>query len=304
VRILGAATVIAIAVTTGCGGGGGDGPGSDADPGPVDPIFDDADGRDRVDLVEGVWPGVGSAWAGVTAWFSDTPALLTESARAGACRLLVSDVMYCEGCEGFCAGGVCRDWPVGRSAGTITIGGLVRPLTLTWMNDYYAQSPQPQPGDDLFAPDAAITVAAAGDEVAGFTAHVGGVAPIAPRLAGACANELHVTHGEDLAITWPDPVAGARVRLRLPSPNNGHGMPPRAVIECEGRDTGAFTVPAALIDGLPDLVETDACAGVACAGFDCPPASLARYTRATAAAGAETVVVRAEAEVDFYLFDN
>lgn len=294
--LVGAATIWWCAA--GCGGDGGPGP----DPGPPDPIFDDDAGTNRVDIVEGEWPGVGQPYAGVTAWFSDTPSFLTEAARAGACRVLTSDTMYCEGCEGLCVGGVCRDWPLGRSAGTITITGLVQPMTLTWTGDYYAQSFFPM--GDLFAPGAAIGVTAAGDEVSGFGATVAGVTAIAPDLDGSCHNELHVTRGEDLAVTWPDAVAGTRVMLRLPGPNNGHGMPPRAVIECEGPDTGGFVVPASLIDVLPDLVETDACAGVACAGFDCPPSTLARYSRAAATAGAEHVTIRAVAEVDFYLFDD
>jgi hypothetical protein len=81
-------------------------------------------------------------------------------------------------------------------------------------------------------------------------------------------------------------------------------MPPRAVIECEGPDAGRFVVPAALIDGLPELDTPEPCAGIACEGYDCPPSSLARYSRTTVAAGAETVEVRAEAEVIFYVLDD
>jgi hypothetical protein len=211
--------------------------------------------------------------------------------------------MYCEGCEGWCVGGACQEFPAGRSAGTIDIDGLTVPMTMTWMNGYYAQSPS-NPPDDLFEPGASITVSAAGDEVEAFAATVTGVATVEPDLVGSCDNEWHVARGEDAEITWADPVAGTRVRLRIPGPNNGHGMPPRAVIECEGPDVGRFVVPAALIDGLPDLETTDPCAGIACEGYDCPPSSLARYSRATAAAGAETVDVRAEAEVIFYVFDD
>jgi hypothetical protein len=280
---------------------GGSDPDPGPDPGPADPQF--VDGENRITIAEGEWRGVGDGWAGVSAWFSDAPSFQTESARAGACRLMVSDTMYCEGCEGFCVSGVCTEWPVGRSAGTITITGMagVSPLTLTWMDSYYSNSPQPP--RDMFDPGDAISVTAAGDAVAGFAASVTGVEEIDPDLVGACGNEMRLVRGEDKRVTWSDPVAGARVYLRLPSPNNGHGMPPRAVIECEGPDTGQLTVPAALIDGLPDLADTDACDGVACVGVDCPPSSLARYTRTVVPAGDETVVVRVENEVDFYLFD-
>jgi hypothetical protein len=286
-------------VVSGCGGEPGRGD-ADADPATGAPVFDDGD--NMISITEGAWPGVGDPWAGVHAWFSDTPDLLTETARAGSCRVRTSDTAYCEGCEGVCISGVCHDWPRGRSAGEITITGLAVPLTLTWTGDYYSQ--QPFPPDDVFDAGDAITVTADGDEVAGFTAGATGVEAIAPRLAGSCDNELRLTRGEDAEITWPDPVPGARVRLRLPSPNNGHGMPPRAVIECEGPDAGRMVVPAALIDALPDLVETEACDGVACVGVDCPPSSLARYTRAAVAAGSETIELRVQSEVLFYLFDD
>jgi hypothetical protein len=291
------ARAAAVIVICGCGGGGPD-PGP---PDPPDPIFEAS--ANGVDVTEGRWAGASDGWAGVSPWFSDSPSYLTEQMRSGACRLMASDVTYCEGCEGWCVSGTCVDWPAGRSAGPITIGGLSVPVTMTWMNDYYTQSPA-NPPDDLFDPGASITVSAPGDEVAAFTATVTGVEAVAPDLIGSCDNELHIARGEDAVLTWADPVPGSRVRLLVPSVNNGHGMPPRAVIECEGPDAGQLAIASALIDGLPPFEHTDACAGIACEGRDCPPATVARYTRAVAAAGAETVEIRAQSKVLFYVYDD
>jgi hypothetical protein len=92
--------------------------------------------------------------------------------------------------------------------------------------------------------------------------------------------------------------------MRIPSPNNGHGLPPNAVIECEGPDVGELRIPAALIDGMPDFFEADSCSGIACVSIDCPPATIARYAGATVTAGSEAVSLRVESEVTFLVHDN
>jgi hypothetical protein len=87
----------------------------------------------------------------------------------------------------------------------------------------------------------------------------------------------------------------------MPLSNNGHGLPPNAVIECEGSDTGSVTIPARLIEAFPALVTADTCSGIACVSIDCPPSTLARYRSGSAAAGSEQVELRIQSEVKFYL---
>jgi len=296
------AVVVVVALTgAGCGGGraGDDAP--DADPGPPEPQFGER--PNRVVISELRWNSQRSSGNIGATFERGGDDLYAEAARSGSCRLLTSDASYCSvECNGFCVDNVCREFPTYHSAGTIHVSGLWEPVTLTYRSGYYEIDPFPVPSD-MFAEGDPITATAVGDEVPAFTISGRGVATLSANLTGACDNELHIQRGQDAVITW-DKVGGSRVRLRIPSPNNGHGMPSRAVIECEGPDTGQFRVPSAMIDAMPDFVETNGCDGIACVGIDCPPSSLERYTSTTATAGTVPVVLDVESHVTFQVYDN
>ena len=302
-----ALVLVATSATAACGGsgggddGGGDDGDADADPGGDEPRFDEP--ANLISVAELAWPGIVDAQGMISAQLATgTTGLLTEVMRDGNCRLLTSDAEYCTSCTGFCVDDVCHDWPTYRDAGRITISGTTTEATLTFSSGYYAVSPFPLP-DDLFAPGDAVTATAQGADVPAFTAEATGVATLEPELQGACANEVTFTRGQDNEITWAQPVAGARVRLRIPSVNRGHGLPPQGLIECEGADTGRMRIGSALLAAMPDFVEIDGCSGIACAGVDCPPAAIARYTRGTATAGSEPVTLRVESTVTFVIKD-
>lgn len=285
-----------------CGGGDGDDPdsGPAVDAGPPDPVFGDP--ANLVTVLESEYRG-NNATVYSTArasFLTDGIELLTETMRDGNCRLLESDASYCEACTGYCVGGECQPWPTNRDAGRITVSGLRAALTLQWMQGYYGQEQFPLPAD-LFEPGDAITASAPGADVAGFSVEATGVAPIDPDLEGACASEVRLVDGADTIVTWSAPQPGARVRLWMPSPNNGHGLPPRAVLECEGPDTGSMRIPAPLIEAFPELITGDTCDGIACVSVDCPPSTIARYSQGAATAGDESVALRVQAEVNFYL---
>jgi hypothetical protein len=281
--------------------GGGSEPGVDG--APPDPIFSDPD--NLVTVMETSYRGeTDYTYGGAGARFAGTGGdYLHETMREGSCRLLTSDSSYCVDCNGFCVDGECQDFPTYRQAGSIAITGLASAVTLTWQYGYYnpAQAPLPE---DLFGPGDAVTATAPGAEVDGFTVTASGVAPIEPELGGSCASELRLTDGQDTVLSWSDPDPEARVRVWMPSPNNGHGLPSNAVIECEGTDTGSLTIPAALIEAFPALVEADTCSGIACVSIDCPPSTLSRYRSGSAAAGSEQVELRIQSDVVFYLIHD
>jgi hypothetical protein len=292
---------ICLSVAAACGGGadpGDDAP--DADPGPADPQFGDP--ANVVSILEGRWWGqapsvMASATftVGATGWY-------TEAMRGGQCRLLTSDAEYCGECSGWCVGDTCQPFPTYRSAGRITTTGLSAAVSMSYESGYYAVSPWPLPAE-LFAAGDAISVTAAGAEVPGFTVAARGVATVEPDFTGECENEWHVTRGQEGVITW-DAVAGSRIRVWIPSVNNGHGLPSRAVIECEGPDTGELRIPAAMIDAMPGFVETVGCDGLSCVGVDCPPSTFARYSQATTTAGDQDIVLRVASQVTFIPYED
>lgn len=296
--------VLLVLAACGGGGNGGDADGPLSDAGPADPQFTDP--ANQILIREDLWGGstasgeVNARFAdGATGWYS-------EQMRMGSCRLMTSSAEYCQGpggCTGWCIDDVCQEYPTYRDAGRITTSGLKDSVSLTFNTGYYAPDSFPI-ASDLFDGGDAITATAAGADFPGFTVGATGVATIEPQFTGSCHNEWHITRGQTAAIHWDSPVSGARVHLWIPSTNRGHGLPSQAVIECEGRDTGGFDIASALVDGMPDFVETEGCNGIACVGIDCPPSTIERYTTGTASAGSESVELRVSSAVTFLVYDN
>ncbi len=294
--------LLPLVLTLACGGGDGGGPdaGPPGDSGSPEPQFGDP--TNLISVVEAVYRVEQPfGWSGVSARFgAGETGFLTETMREGNCRLLESDASYCQECTtGLCIGGECRAYPTYRSAGRITIDGLSTGVTLSWQDGWYNVD-QYQLPEDLFDAGAGITASAPGAEVAAFTVQATGVAPIDPDLEQGCDGELTLVSGQDEVVTWSEPGDG-RVRLWMPSQTGAHGLPPNAVIECEGPDTGSIRIPSALIDAFPVLPRSDTCQGVACVLIDCPPSTIARHSTASAAAGDQTVELRIESQVIFTL---
>ena len=302
-------SALVLLVLLGCGGGSADDgpdapPAGDADPSEVPPRFDDS--PNLVVVSESSWPGVTGDLGQLGAVFAtDTSDLLTETMRAGQCRVLTSDASYCQTtpCNGFCVDDVCHPWPSYRDAGRVTFTGLSTSIGLTFDTGYYAPDSFPIPAE-LFDAGDPVTTAAAGAGFPAFTLAASGVDTLSPQLTGECSNIWQIARGQDATISWSNPMPGSRIRMRIPSVNNGHGLPPNALLECEGPDTGQLRVPAALVAAMPDFFEGDSCSGIACVSIDCPPATIARYSGASTTVGGEPVSFRVESAVTFTVHDD
>jgi hypothetical protein len=210
----------------------------------------------------------------------------TESARAGACRLLEYTPSFCDPvCNGVCvAPGQCQPFPVWRSAGMLTFTGLAQPLSL-----------EPQPGSNvyasagglaepLFQPGVEVTANASGALVPAFTISGRGVARVATDVAEA--GVVTLPPSGDLIVTWRSPDAGARVRVTITGGTQLHGLPSPSVLVCEAPDTGSLTIAAALIEAFPSV-------GRGCVKMrDCASFGILRYTRSSVTvAGGEVVLL-------------
>ena len=313
--------LLGLAVTgAACGAGGGDvsfdaaaidAIGVDAPP-PGEPWFDEGMRRGRVELMELAGPTPRNALA--HALFSPQPTRMRfvfygrvavrhwqqETMRAGSCRLLEHEPVFCSACAGLCvAPEVCEPYPDYASAGALTWDGLRgAPLTLQPSPYFYASQGAQLPVD-AFADDAAVTVTAAGAEVPAFTITAGGVVPLATPVGPIADDELHLDGGADVTLTWVAAAPGdpeLRVRVAINANNMGHGQPYAAVIECDAADVGALTIPAAMIDAFPRTAHLEACEG-----SDCPASTITRYRRAAADAGGAPVDLVVGSQLTFYV---
>lgn len=185
-------------------------------------------------------------------------------------------------CDGVCvATDTCVPFRAGVDAGTITVTGLRAPLT--FVHGDFGYEPTPQPGTELFADDATITVSAPGAAIPGFSVTLAGV----PALAGATTT-LTLVDGRDAEVTWTAAGAG---RIQLSLLVGWHGAPYEAMLLCETDDDGALTIPGAVVSALPR----------ASTGLESHPSTLTRFRRASvlAPAGPIEIVVGSQAFVHF-----
>jgi len=218
----------------------------------------------------------------------------TEAMREGNCRLLTFQVAQCEPyCSGICvATNQCEPWPTYASAGRVDVDGLKASLTLVPEAplNYYNPTTYPIP-EDLFDACDAITATAAGGDVPAFDLHAAGVDNLAPETTGA---NITIENGSDFTLAWEPSGCDARVRLTLNAPNQAHGLPYTAILECDGPDTGSLTVPRSLIEAFPETAGQ-----VICVSIDCPLSTFARYTRDTASIGSGDVELVVASELQF-----
>lgn len=232
--------------------------------------------------------------------------LLVETAREGRCRLLESEVSRCEDCQGgFCVGGECRTSP-GESptAGDIQVDGLS--LEVKFDDQGYGyDNVHGDAAVDLFEAGALVTASASGDEIPAFSVSARAVSAAQPTMGGECQNEILVADDGSATVTWADPDPSARARLWMATSNNGHGLPPRAVVECEGPDAGEFHVPASVLAGFEDAPRGPHCGRgwvTACtAGSDCGPYTITRYRDGRVTIGLVSIVLRIEAGAEVFL---
>jgi hypothetical protein len=155
-------------------------------------------------------------------------------AAAGGCELQGVPNLFCATpCESgaICAGDdQCVPAPEKVSAGTITVTGLATELALdpnAITVDYSSNFDEPYPG---FSPGAHIVLNAAGDTAPAFSLVGEGVGLLSSTLQTAV-----VETGADLELTW-----------------NADGAT-SGWIACVADDTGAFAIPADLVQQLIEL---------------------------------------------------
>ncbi len=281
------------------GGGSSDSPdaGPPRDAGNPDPIFETSRGTIRV--AEGVYvseeegPRPFGRLSGAIATAAPV-SFHTETMREGNCRLLTFQVAQCDPyCDGICVDtDECVPWPTYVSAGRIDFEGLASSVALVPEPpiNYYNPTSYPIP-EDLFDACDAITATAAGGDVPAFEVTAFGVDDLSPDVTGV---NITLDDEDDFTLTWEPSGCESRVRLTLNAPNEAHGLPYTAIIECDGPDTGSLTVPRSLIEAFPPT------SGQAiCVLIDCPLSTFTRYTRGTASIGADEVELVVASELQF-----
>jgi hypothetical protein len=297
-----------------CGGDSGDGPRGDAGPDPdapaggssCDPAAtgDEATGVIRIGTSDGQ-AGTTSTLRGVlvggSGWFFSglAPQRQHVSAEEGDCVLYEWEPSFCDpACTtGLCDDGECHAYPRYLSAGAIQVsiaGG--DPIEVDpdapsfWGMEYRATlASPPGPGDE-------VSVCATGADTAGFAADLQAVGP----LDGDLVPEDRVfplADGGDRRLSWSGAEAGARVRLTLNADNEAHGLPFRAILQCDAPDTGELVVPQALIEAFPAIARPPENFG--CSGTDCPLSEIVRYRAARVSEGGLDLEIRAEAGIEF-----
>jgi hypothetical protein len=271
----------------GCGGGSPSSGELDARPDPGD---DGGSGEPPIgEIVVLDGGGYGHLWSPPAVfgslWGDAPPVWHTEVARDGACRVLAYQPGFCAACDGVClAPDECRPWPDYLDAGTITVSGVAGDdVVLEPEFDQHYQTWGGLP-DPLFAGGDEIAVDAGGGEVGPFSARVTAFARLTvPSLDEA--GEAVLVDGDDIELTWPAPVAGARVHLYAHSGGALHGTPPEVILECDAEDTGSLVITASILEAVPVL-------GSGCAKMhDCAKLGIMRYARAAAATDRGEVVV-------------
>jgi hypothetical protein len=274
---------LVLLVASACGGSSGDGP--DGGGGSPDPDF--ADTAAWVEVGERTYEGggdtvvIGNLITEAPIWPYDVEPVV------GACRYSVRQPMTCaDPCDGgVCVGDVCQALPTPRSAGDLTVsaGGETRTIGFGAAGYSFYEPTL------VFPPGEALTVSAAGGEIAAFELE----ADVPATFAVTNRDELVLAIGTPLTVRWEPADPGSRVRLFLGA-DLGHAQYRSALIECDAPDeAGAIAVPQELVDRLADP------ALWACG--DCFSQSIRRYTRARGTAGSLDVSLLVTQTESLYL---
>ena len=168
-------------------------------------------------------------------------------AESGGCRLLRKRQLTCvSGCGAgmTCGeGGRCLSYPDNLDAGTVRIGGLVRPVQMRPdpAGRRYFATGLPHPG---FADGANIQLQASGAaRVPPFSLAGRGIAALVP-----VDQPLTMEVDRPFAIEWL-PVDSSPAAIELTVNIDQHGLTPASLV-CRGEDRGRLEVPADLVGRL------------------------------------------------------
>jgi hypothetical protein len=192
---------------------------------------------------------------------SDGPAPATVSWEVakteGSCQLEKPSVPFCDpACEGgeVCvANDACQAYPTGHSVGEVRLDGVqlvagASPVTLKEIAAAY----QPPAGTAFAYPPFAegddVTLTAAGGDYMAFQLSAKGVAPLT-----LSSSDFEIATGKALTLTWAAAQAPQQSQIHVRLEISHHGGGSRGVVECDTDDTGALTIPSALLDELVEL---------------------------------------------------
>jgi len=214
-----------------------------------------------------------------------------EAERRGFCRLLTYEPSFCDpACDAaeVCIGGACRAYPSRLAIGTLELTSVaaehiaVEPSPLQhydWMTEELGVTDVQAFG--VFAPAAAggpleleTCVVLPPDPTQNWTDLVAARAP-----------------DEDLTLSWSNPIATARIYLRMTTGIGTHGGISPVKIECEGPDQGTLTIPGTYLDSLYAQ------------GWSCGESGsnqLTRYHAVESAAEAGTIQLRTDSSASFW----
>lgn len=193
--------------------------------------------------------------------------------EAEPCRLLTYAPGFCEDCaDGLCTPqDECRSFPQTVDLGTVTIEGLRFPAPLEESYGFYYYNMFIT--GDIFDVGASIELQASGsDDISAFSLSATGVERLPTFLEDGV---LTLQDGGDQIVQWSTSATDSRVRLTVSTPNQAHGLPVAARIECDAPDHGQIVIPQSIVEAFPAMPRTPDI----CAGHDCPFSSLVRYTR-------------------------
>ena len=173
-----------------------------------------------------------------------------ELASALTCRLLTTHATTCDpactpGNE--CGiGDKCVPAPRKMDVGEVSITGLAKPVKMSAIAPVNEYNFVGELGHPAFSPGAKVTLTAAGGKASPFTIEAVGVAPLEAQQHAPL-----VKAGLPVTVTWTtDEVAHGDVTIVLNVNQHGTGG---GEIACVAKDSGSFTIPAMLVDGLLKL---------------------------------------------------
>jgi len=170
--------------------------------------------------------------------------VLTPKESEGECILMMAENFHCDpACmpgEECTKDGTCEVAQAPQGAGTLTATGLSEEVVIEPnTGKYYSKVDF---AEDAFETGALIEVTAPGDELEGFALQGAGVDKL--ELVGG---DWSMTPGEPLDIEWIASDGPGNVLIRINV--DQHGVTP-VWLRCEVEDTGSYTIPASMTEGL------------------------------------------------------
>jgi hypothetical protein len=138
------------------------------------------------------------------------------------------------------ADGLCHPEPVRLDAGTVTVEGLAVPVVLE--ANYAVEYKKFDFTGPIWEDGAAVTLAAAGDEVEAFALDAAGV----PALV-VPGTDWTVSPGAPLTVEWEPSDGPGEIWFELNV--DQHGLTP-VTLRCTLPDTGSHTISASMVDLL------------------------------------------------------